>query len=478
METLRNKSPQILVVGDLMIDHYLWGSCSRISPEAPVQVVDVVKETFVLGGAGNVVRNLKALGAVVHVAAVIGNDENGMQLISMLKDLSVETSGVAIEKGRKTSKKSRIIAAHQQMIRFDRESRGDISSESQDLVLNRVQKAIKSVDAIILSDYGKGNLTTGLTQAIIQAAKKENKKVFIDPKGSDYSKYKGACLLTPNRKEASEATGIDIVDDKTLLAAGLKLKQMCDLEFGLITLSEEGMAVFDKEMQKISTLAKEVYDVTGAGDTVIAALAFALACNLDIGKAVRFANAAAAVVVGKLGSATANMDEIDEYEFSTHHRNTDDRIKTLQEIILVLKNIHREEKKVVFTNGCFDILHVGHIKYLEIAKSFGDILVVGLNSDSSVKRLKGNDRPINDELDRACLLAALDVVDYVVVFNEDDPYELIQAIQPDVLVKGGDYKNKQVIGSDIVKEVKIVEFIEGKSTSATIARIKHDLKTK
>ena len=472
IESLRNTKPNILVVGDLMIDHYLWGDCDRISPEAPVQVVNVAKETAVLGGAGNVINNLNALGASVSVASVVGQDDIGKELLMMLKSIGAKTEGLVTQEGRKTSKKSRIIASSQQILRYDKESKEDITDASADKIITAIKKDLFLYDMIILSDYGKGVLTPKLCQDIITLAASQNKKVLVDPKGKDYSKYKGAHFLTPNKKEACEATGIDIIDDESLLLAGEWLRRECELELSMITLSEDGIAIFDEEMHKVPTVAKEVFDVTGAGDTVIASLAYAISSGKDVVTAAQFANAAAAVVVGKIGSATATMDEIEVYESTLHQSSSDMHIKSRDEIAKVVTTARSRNQRVVFTNGCFDILHLGHVKYLEIAKSFGDILVVGLNADSSVRELKGPERPINPEYDRAYLLAALEVVDYVVIFSEETPHDLIKMISPDVLVKGGDYEGKAVVGTEFAKELKLVDFVDGKSTTRTIEKIK------
>lgn len=471
MRVLHNSHPHILVIGDLMIDHYLWGGCERISPEAPVQVVDIARETTVLGGAGNVINNLVALGAQVSIAGVIGDDENGEELCAMLDAIGVKSEGLVKQKGRKTSKKSRIIASNQQILRYDKESKDAIDPISEEAIVSYVKSSIISCDIIILSDYGKGVITDGVAAGVITAARNAGKKVLVDPKGKDYRKYRGAYLLTPNKKEASEATGIVINDEVSLKKALLSLKETCDLECSMITLSEDGIAIYDDSMRRFPTVAKEVYDVTGAGDTVIASLSFALSSGLSIDEAAPFANHAAAVVVGKIGSATVTLSEIEEYESSLHQSTSDMHIKSKEEIVVLSDRLKKEGKKVVFTNGCFDILHVGHVKYLQEAKSYGDILIVGLNSDSSVRELKGPTRPVNNEDDRAYILAALESVDYVVVFSEETPHDLIKSIAPDILVKGGDYEGKVVVGAEFAKELRLVQFVDGKSTTATIARI-------
>jgi len=455
-----------------MIDHYLWGKCERISPEAPVQVVAIEKETAVLGGAGNVINNLSALGAKVSVLSVIGHDNNAEELKEMFCSIDVNIENLVVEEGRDTSKKSRIIASQQQVVRYDKESTDDILEVSQQQIIQNFQENIENCEIVILSDYGKGVLTTKLTRELIDIANKHHKKVLVDPKGEDYTKYSGAYLLTPNKKEAIEASKVKIEDEKTLLKAITKLKDEYSLEVGLITLSEDGIAIYDENLRVHPTVAREVYDVTGAGDTVIASLGFSLACGYDIDKSVKFSNLAAGVVVGKLGSATATLNEIIEYESSLNKSTSDSHIKTLEEIELLSEELKKRGKKIVFTNGCFDILHVGHVKYLEEAKSYGDVLILGLNSDESVSRLKGPTRPVNTEDDRAYILASLEAVDYVVKFYDDTPYKLIKAVQPHILVKGGDYEGKEVVGQDIADELRLVNFVEGKSTTKTIERIK------
>ena len=362
------KKINILVIGDLMIDHYLWGKCERISPEAPVQVVNIDKESSILGGAGNVINNLRSLGSNVDVLSVIGDDLVAKELEFLLNKIDVNSNFLIIEKERKTSKKSRLIASQQQILRYDNESIEDISTSSEEKILDVFQKNLLNYDAVILSDYGKGILTNSLTRNIISLSNKNKIKVFVDPKGKDYSKYQNAYTLTPNKKEAIEATDIDIRDNHSLEKAIIQLKTQHNLEISLITLSENGIAIYDDNLRIKPTVAREVYDVTGAGDTVIASIAFAIANNLQIDEAIRFANLAAGVVVGKIGSATATLDEIYEYESSLNKSNSYSHIKTFIEIENLSKNFHKKNKKIVFTNGCFDILHAGHVKYLEEAK--------------------------------------------------------------------------------------------------------------
>ncbi|WP_104697734.1 MULTISPECIES: D-glycero-beta-D-manno-heptose-7-phosphate kinase [unclassified Helicobacter] len=464
------KQPTILVVGDLMVDHYIWGESTRISPEAPVQVVDVRNESNRLGGACNVANNLVAMGAKVDLCGVVGSDAMGEWLVSRLNELMIGIQQIVVDSMRPTTQKTRVILSNQQILRVDRENKQELIKDLQEKIYESIEENIHKYSAIILSDYNKGVLTKDITQKIIGLARSENIPILCDPKGVDYTKYKGATLLTPNKKEAQEATHIQIVDSKSLELAAQKMKKDCSLSFSLITLSEDGIGILDQndKILKIPTVAKEVFDVTGAGDTVIASLAFCLAQSIDIYNACKFANAAAAVVVSKVGSAVASMDEILLFLNSKNpHQNQ--KIITLEALLDFLKN---QNQKIIFTNGCFDILHRGHIQYLQEAKELGDILIVGLNTDASVKRLKGEMRPINSQDDRAFVLAGLESVDFVVLFDEDTPLNLIQAIQPDILVKGADYKDKEVVGSEFAGQTILIDFVEGKSTSLIIEKIK------
>ena len=462
--------PKILVIGDLMIDHYLWGECDRISPEAPVAVVDIRNENKRLGGAGNVMANLKALDCDVGVMSVVGDDESGKEIVSMLKNMGVKIEKIAKEKERKSAHKTRIMAVHQQVIRFDKESKDDILESSKNELLNSLKNIIKHYDAVLLSDYAKGVLRDDFCKQIIKIANENSKFILIDPKGSDYSKYQNATLLTPNLKEAMQALKMKIDDEPSLKLSLKRLKDELNLRYSIITLSERGIALYNNdEVKIIPAIAKEVFDVTGAGDTVLATLGYALSNKMDIVSAISLANKAAAVVVGKVGSATASLGEIEKYSKSSSSTNLEEKIKSLDEICQILKN---SDKKIVFTNGCFDILHAGHIKYLNKAKKLGDILIIGLNSDSSVKRLKGKTRPINSQNSRALLLSALEFVDFVVIFDEDTPLNLIEKIRPDILVKGADYAGKEVVGSNIAKEVVLVDFEVGFSTTNIINKIK------
>ncbi|MDD7514513.1 MAG: D-glycero-beta-D-manno-heptose-7-phosphate kinase [Campylobacter lanienae] len=456
---------RVLVVGDLMIDHYIWGNCDRISPEAPVQVVNVKNETKRLGGCGNVVSNLIALGAEVGVISVVGDDELGGEIVKLLKDRGAKAELVIAQKGRKSSQKSRVMVTHQQVLRLDTESTSDIDCDDE--IVGKFQGILDGYDIVLLSDYGKGVLSDYLTKQIISITKNSSKMVLVDPKGKDYSKYRGATLLTPNKKEASEALGFVIDSDEKLELALKTMKMNYELEYSLITLSEDGIGLLAQNMVKFPALAKEVFDVTGAGDSVLATLGYCLASKMSIEDAIDNANLAAAVVVGKVGSADASWGEIESLK--SKKIGFERKLVKLDELL----KVDRSGKSLVFTNGCFDILHFGHISYLQKAKLLGDILVVGLNSDSSVRSLKGDSRPVNTEFDRAAMLCAMEFVDFVVIFDDDTPYEMIKAIGPDVLVKGADYEGKVVVGSEFAKRVELIEFVEGKSTTNIIEKIRN-----
>ncbi|TCP28292.1 D-alpha,beta-D-heptose 7-phosphate 1-kinase /D-beta-D-heptose 1-phosphate adenylyltransferase [Tenacibaculum skagerrakense] len=452
----------ILVIGDIIIDNYLIGSTHRISPEAPVPVVKINNDITNIGGAGNVVNNLLAFGANADILSVIGDDNSFQEIESLFEKNNISTEFLIVEKGRVLTKKTRILSSNQQIVRYDKEDVKEITSDTSDSVFERYKNIVKNYDIVILSDYNKGLFTKELTSKIIQFAAKKNIKVLVDPKGSDYSKYSGAYLLTPNKKEASSITNFDI-NHNTLEKGISQLKSDYNLTISVITLGKEGIAIFNDHLKIFPTKAKEVYDVTGAGDTVIAAIAYKLAENKTIDEAIEFANLAAGVVVGKIGVATASISEINALEHN---------VKNIENLKVTLAKLKQEHKKIVFTNGCFDILHLGHVKYLEQAKKMGDILVIGVNSDNSVKKLKGDNRPINSEYDRAYLLNSLKSVDYTIVFNEETPYELIKIIEPDVLVKGGDYKVQDIVGNDIAKSTVVIDYIKGKSTTSIINKIK------
>ena len=469
-------SLRCLVIGDLMLDEYLWGKAERISPEAPVQVVDVVREELRLGGAGNVVNNLVALGAQVTVCSVIGEDENGRALLDDFTQRAVAVDAIFRDPARRTSRKTRVVASHQQIVRIDRESREPLSADMEDHVCRWVAAHADSFNVILLSDYLKGVLTARVIETVVAAARPKAIPVLVDPKGTDFSRYHGTTLLTPNRKEAEAAAGIAIRDSETLGQAAGLIMERAGLDNLLITRSEEGMSLFSRsgETVHIPTVAREVFDVSGAGDTVLASLAIGVAAGLGMAEAARLANIAAGIAVGKLGTSTVSPAEIINAVALTHS-DSDSKIKHLDVLTAIIAAEKARGKQIVFTNGCFDLLHAGHVKYLQKARSLGDLLIMGLNSDASVRRLKGEKRPLIGEEERAHILAALDCIDYVVVFEEDTPLELITALKPDILAKGGDYTADGVVGKDVVEayggRVELVTFVDGKSTTNIIERI-------
>ena len=465
-----------LVVGDLMLDEYLWGRTDRISPEAPVQVVDISREDLRLGGAGNVINNLMTLGCQVHVAGVLGDDADGRLLRRLLEEKAVGIQGVLMDADRTTSRKTRILASNQQMLRIDRESQNPISKEMEVRLADHVRSVAEGFQVILVSDYLKGVLTEGLLAEIISIGRDTGIPVVVDPKGNDFRKYRGATLLTPNRKEAQTASHIPIVDEASLLRSGRSLAEALGLEALVLTRSEEGMTLFPRGGEEIHlpTEAREVYDVSGAGDTVLAMMGLGLAGGLSLEDAARLANVAAGIVVAKVGTSTVAPGEILEV-IGRRHQDTDLKIKDREVLAGILEMERQKGRSVVFTNGCFDLLHVGHVKYLQKARRLGDLLVLGLNSDDSIRRLKGPRRPLIEQDERAHILAALDCIDYLVIFDEDTPLELIETLRPKILVKGGDYSPEGVVGKDLVESyggrVELIQFVDGRSTSNIIEKI-------
>jgi len=464
-----------LVLGDLMLDEYLWGTVDRISPEAPVQVVEVKRKELRLGGAGNVINNLLTLNCQVDVASVVGDDDDGQFLLRRLTERGLHQHGVFSQVERVTSRKTRVLASNQQIVRIDQETRSEISTESEDRILSYLQDSVSSLDVIFLSDYQKGVMTDRLLKEVIAIGRSAKVPVLVDPKGEDYSKYRGATLLTPNRKEAQLATGLTITDEDSLLAVGRKLRETLELEALVLTRSEEGMTVFSSDGEiHLPTVAREVYDVSGAGDTVLSMFGLGMAQKLPLGCSAGLANIAAGIVVGKVGTSTVSAQEILD-TVGSQQQDSDQKICAPSLLKNILAGERQKGRTVVFTNGCFDLLHVGHVKYLQAARRLGDLLVLGLNSDASIKRLKGSSRPLIGQEERAHILAALDCIDYVVVFDEDTPMEVITTLRPDILVKGGDYTPEGVVGRELVEgyggRVELINFVDGKSTTNIINKI-------
>jgi D-beta-D-heptose 7-phosphate kinase/D-beta-D-heptose 1-phosphate adenosyltransferase len=473
---LRFSNTRVLVLGDLMVDEYLWGSVDRISPEAPVQVVNVQREARSLGGAGNVIANLVSMGGKVDTAGVIGNGPEAQWLVDQLDSLFVGRESLIKDPTRPTTIKTRVVAVNQQVVRIDRETRRPISEKHEKALVNYITKNWDRWQGIILSDYGKGLLTGSFLEKVISLGKEKGIMVVVDPKGRDFQRYKGAGLITPNKKEALQGMKIEAGPDMDIRSLGQLMIDQLDLSGLVITLGPEGMCIFSsgKDPRLIPTRAREVYDVSGAGDTVAATLTLCLASGVDLAVAAEVANLAAGVVVGKVGTATVTPEEILNY-LGGGYSISDKMINDRSELLRVL-SVHRQRgERIIFTNGCFDLLHLGHVKLLHEAKSIGEVLVVGLNTDASVKRLKGSSRPCLGEEERAHILASLDCVDYVTLFNEDTPINLIEILKPDVLVKGSDYTKAQVVGGDIVEayggQVRLVKLLENQSTSRLIQNI-------
>lgn len=472
----KTSGTKAVVVGDLMLDEYLWGATERISPEAPVPIVNVGREDLRLGGAGNVVNNLRVLGAHVALASVLGDDRDGEVIRERLQRAQVDVDALVHDHSRTTSRKTRILSGNQQMLRIDRESTQEIAHQVEEQLLQKLNVKIADADVVYLSDYGKGVLSESLIQGIIAQAKEKNIPVVVDPKGADYTRYRGATLLTPNRKEASLATGIGIRDENTLRAAGAQILEMAQLQALVLTRSEQGMSIFQHNADPVHlpTRGREVYDVSGAGDTVLTMIGLGLATGFSLEQAAFMANIAAGVVVGKVGTSTASPAELVEAAgFLVAGSQT--KICDPHALQIVLRRLRQMGRKVVFTNGCFDILHAGHVSYLQRARELGDLLVLGLNSDASVRRLKGDTRPLVPEADRAVILAALSCVDHVVIFDEDTPLELISLLQPDILVKGDDYSEDEVVGAELIRQwggrVELMPFVSGRSTTALVSKI-------
>ena len=445
---------RILVVGDLMIDEYLWGNVERISPEAPVQIVTVAGENYTLGGAGNVVNNLVALGARVSVAGVIGAGRDGELLAGRFTDLGVDLRALIQEPTRPTTRKTRIIADNQHVLRIDRESKKEISTATRESLSRALREIIPAVDVVLVSDYGKGLITRELIADLIEEVRNSARPLIVDPKGLDFSKYRGATLVTPNQNEASLAAGVDIVDEASLFAAGTRLLDTAGIVNVLITCGAEGMVLFEpgRAPYRIRTEARQVFDVSGAGDTVLAVLGLCAACGASLAESAALANTAAGIVVGKVGTATVSGAEL-KAAVNPGRALRSEKFREIYELPVLIPELRRSGKRIVMTNGCFDLLHAGHIELFSASKALGDVLIVAPDDDASVRRLKGPGRPVIRARERVQVVAALDSVDYVVVFSSEQLDELIQSIRPDVLTKGDNYRSEEVAGRQRVERL-------------------------
>ena len=473
---LGDKTLRLLVIGDLMLDRYVWGDIGRISPEAPVQVLRWREENESLGGAANVANNLAALGCEVRLFGLVGEDAEGERLKTLAKDAGIEGKFIFCDRGFPTTCKTRLIARSQHVIRMDKEGTPKSQGALEEKLIGELRGALDGVDGVICSDYLKGVLPPGLLNAIFAAADARGVSVIIDPKGRDFSKYRGAKALTPNLEEIKQVTGIPVNDEADLDRAAGKIIQDIENEFLLVTRGAEGMTLYGRQGRVTHEKARalDVFDVTGAGDTAVALFGLAYFAGASPEEIARLANLAAGIVVGKVGTSTVSLSELLNADL-TGKQGTTSKILDPEDLLSRLRHERAKGRVVVFTNGCFDLPHVGHIQYLQQARQLGDLLVVGLNDDASVYRNKGEGRPLIEEMQRAQLLAALACVDFVAFFCEDTPKNLIERVRPDILVKGGDYETGEVVGRDLVESfggrVEVLPFIEGISTSDIVGTI-------
>jgi D-beta-D-heptose 7-phosphate kinase/D-beta-D-heptose 1-phosphate adenosyltransferase len=469
---------RILCVGDVMVDHSFYGEVKRLSPEAPVPVVRVTRETSALGGAGNVARNIAGLGAACAFVSIIGEDRGGREASDLLAQLPRTDPYLRVASGRETTIKNRFFSNDgHHLLRADRETIMALApADRADLERAALAEVIRC-DAVILSDYGKGTLTSGLAAAVIAAARAAGKPVIVDPKGADYSRYQHATIITPNRAELAEATAMAVDSDDAIIAAAQALRGHTAAAAILVTRSGEGMSLVAADgVYHLPAETREVADVTGAGDTVISVLSLAVAGGASFLAAARLANVAAGIVVGRHGTAVATGNDIAGALLQSGLAGAEQKVADRATAAITAGEWRRQGLKVGFTNGCFDLLHPGHVSLLRQARAACDRLVVGLNSDASVRRLKGETRPVQSEAARAAVMASLASVDLVVIFAEDTPLVLIEALRPDVLVKGADYKRADVVGGDFVESyggrVVLADVVASYSTTATIASLK------
>lgn len=483
LKTVNNLgSPRVLIVGDFMLDIYVYGDALRISPEAPVPVLRVTETEYRCGGAASVAADLAALGAKPICLGVVGCDENGKILTDKLTQIGADIAGIVKTTDRPTTSKQRLIglAQHrhrQVLMRIDHESTHPLPDKLCRQILDAYRDRLPAADIVCLQDYDKGLLTPALCKEMIKLAAGAGKKTLADPSlTGNYSKYAGATVITPNRKEASTAVGFEIEDADSAAKAAQILKESLNVEAVVITLDKEGAYLKTNNISQIvPTRPRSVYDVTGAGDMVLATLAVALTANCDYGTAVRLANITGGIEVEKFGTATVTIEEIIN-EIMAEKRGKTGKLRSLDELLDELGWHRRQNQTVVFTNGCFDVLHRGHVEYLKFTKQQGDIVVLALNSDNSVRTIKGPTRPINNQHDRAEVIAALECIDYITIFDEPTPINLIEKVKPDVLVKGEDWATKGVVGREFVEarggKVVLAPLVQGKSSTATIEKIK------
>lgn len=471
-------SKHILCVGDVMLDRYVYGSVNRISPEAPIPVLAIDSERAMLGAAGNVVRNIISLGGTASLIGVIGDDEDGLEILRLIQNEERLESNLITIPGRQTTVKTRHVAGAQQLLRSDKEDTTPLTGPYEDQLLRSFDAQLEDAAAIVLSDYAKGVLTRRVLSALIEKAQRAGKPIIADPKNDDFSVYRGVTVLKPNAIETQRATGIACSTDEGIQAAAQNAMDATDAKALVITRSEKGMSVFTSEKTEgwhFRPQVAEVFDVSGAGDTSLAALGLAIAANASFSEAAELANFAGSLAVAKMGTAVVDHDEMANALQSRALESAEAKIKSLPHSLEWVDQWRKNGQTIGFTNGCFDLLHPGHVSLLSQAKGQCDLLIVGLNTDASIKRLKGETRPINPEMARAIVLASLETVDLVIQFADDTPEKLIEAIRPDVLVKGADYTIETVVGSDFVQsyggKVYLAKLKPGHSTTDTISKL-------
>jgi len=473
----RLKGGRTVCVGDLMVDQFVHGEAARLSAEAPVPIMSHKSQTVMLGGAGNVARNIAALGGVAALVGVIGDDRVGHQAIQLIGDIEGLEGHLATQVGRTTSLKTRFVAGGQQLLRVDQEDVGEVSGETQNHLLHLIGDAAEGAGAILLSDYGKGVVTDAVIAACLAAAKAQGAPLIVDSKARSFVRYGEADLVKPNAAELAHATGLPCETNAEIELALAAALEQCACRAILVTRSAKGMsfAARDRPVVHFPGLPRQVFDVSGAGDTALAALGLALGVGAPIEQAIVLALLASGVVVEKAGTAVVLPEELIEAEISAHRAPAEAKIATPERMRTEVARWRAQGLRVGFTNGCFDILHRGHVAYLSQARSWCDKLIVGLNSDGSIRALKGEGRPVNDLESRALVLAGLGSVDLVVSFDEQTPIALIEAARPDVLVKGADYTVEGVVGHEFVQsyggEVKLAGLVDGFSTTATIRKL-------
>ncbi|MDA1101086.1 MAG: D-glycero-beta-D-manno-heptose-7-phosphate kinase [Proteobacteria bacterium] len=469
---------RIACLGDLMLDRYVYGSVDRISAEAPIPIIKAERDDAMLGGVGNVVRNVAAAGGQAHLLALRGDDDAGMEIAEQVANMPGVKADLVIDAGRPTTVKTRFVAAGQQLLRADRESTEPISSGNGEALLARLDQALAEADVLVLSDYGKGVLSDAVLAAAIKRARAANVPIIADPKRTDLAAYAGVDFLKPNRSELASATGMPCDSDDQVTHAARAVMGQYDIGAMLVSRSEQGMSLIPRNGAAIHlpVRATEVFDVSGAGDTVVAIFAMALATGAEPGLAAGLANLAAAIVVGKVGTAAVSRDELAHGILAADLTRSEDKVVSAAIVEADVERWRARGLRVGFTNGCFDLLHPGHISLLNEAKANCDRLIVAINDDASVQRLdKGEGRPVQGEAARALVLASLTMVDRVLIFADDTPIPLLQLLRPDMLIKGGDYDVNGVVGGDIVRgyggEVKLASFLAGHSSTAVISRM-------